>query len=141
MTHRNPSLSVVIQIMLGTIVDHFMANRPLNVMLNRLVDRNGQIVHGPADIYKRLQMFVERDPHDNVAGVHMRLHRGDLLSTSTILGEMISGRDWDDALDAPFETTGGIKLTVRQDKMSGWMTIHFKELDELLGRVGELRVA
>lgn len=136
-----PDISGVLRTLVGVTVDHLMASRPLNLLLQRLVDRNGLMVNGPVEVIKRCQAVIERDPDGNVAGIHLQMHSNDVVSTGTFLGELVSGRHWDDAFDAPFTTAERVLVTVRRDKQSGWLTIHFEELNQLLGRVGELRRA
>ena len=138
---NQPNIPGVIRSLVGLTVDQLMASRPLNLLLQRLVDRTGALVHGPVDIFKRCQAVIKRSPDGDFLGIHLQMHGGDVVSTSTFLGELVTGQHWDVVTSTPFTTEQGVTVTVIRDKQSGWITIHFDELTRLYERVCELRKA
>lgn len=141
MKQQLPAYHMILQQLVGGIVDHFMVNRPLNLMLKQLVDRNGQIVYGPIDLMKRVSMLVAREHEDVIVGCYLRMHGGELLGVGTALSDIIPRASWNTAFTGEFITVGDHKVTVDYDDLSHWLDIRCPEFDELLKRVCELRAA
>lgn len=136
---NRPNMASVLHMLVGTIIDDFMAHRPLNTMLTRLVDRNGDLVKEVVPVLRNGRLHFEIEWLDRqVQGIHLRCHYHDVVGCGTLLYGMTTSDEWVAAFATSFETPAGLVCRVDFDRTSGWLNISWPELSDLLKRVAEL---
>lgn len=137
----NPPLaSGMIQAHIKFVVDTFLTNRPLNVLLKVMTTKSGVITDDFVDVAPHVcvKLDYEDETRTRMKDIYFRMHTGQLINTCTHLGALITGSSWSELDGREMTSEYSRCITVERQGGSGWIHIRFVELNELLGRVVQL---